>query len=565
MRKIIFLISIILSCFIYGQKAAITIEVSDTDVEVGQNVTISITSNTGGNIDFQFPKNFQKGYAQMEGMSQEYSNGKSTAVYYKTQNGYFTEKGSYVIGPALIKSGGKVIKSNKVKVTVKKSKKSSPKKKNGNFNLNTIKTIYGETNCSKEEVFEGEAICLNAKIYSMVPFSKYGYTPYGLQGKWDNFELTNKTPLSLVQENIGGQEYYTLELDEHIIFPIKTGIYKVKPFKMDIVENRVYTVYSDPKTIQVRELPKKNRPPSFRGLVGDFNYRVELSNKEAALNEVITLQVSIDGIGNLHHASIPDLILPKELELYADPVEIKNYEITKNGFEGKLTYTYPIKVIKQAPASIAPIELSYFNSSGKEYVVYRSETFNINFNADLVNEMETNEENVIGKGDYSNTNINKNQLVENSSDSDGVNPVLLYTLGFGAFGALLFLFLWKRKANKEHQGNIHIPTIKELKRMTQEIDQLPITGQSDLVLVKMEDCLSKICSFYIGKDRIHISRNELYVLLLERLNQESIQGLKDLFNRIDVLRYSKEMSEITQNDIKMDFKRLTSELLHKDS
>ena len=52
----------------------------------------------------------------------------------------------------------------------------------------------------------------------MVPFSKYGYTPYGLQGKWDNFELTNKTPLSLVQEIIGGQEYYTLELDEHIIF-----------------------------------------------------------------------------------------------------------------------------------------------------------------------------------------------------------------------------------------------------------------------------------------------------------------------------------------------------------
>ena len=129
MRKIIFLISIILSCFIHGQKATITIEVSDTDVEVGQNVTISITSNTGGNIDFKFPKNFQKGYAQMEGMSQEYSNGKSTTVYYKTQNGYFTEKGSYVIGPASIKSGGKVIKSNRVKVNVNTNKKSSPKRR----------------------------------------------------------------------------------------------------------------------------------------------------------------------------------------------------------------------------------------------------------------------------------------------------------------------------------------------------------------------------------------------------------------------------------------------------
>ena len=97
MRKITFLIPIILSCFVYGQKSTINIEVSDTEVEVGQNVTISITSNTGGNIDFQFPKNFQKGYAQMEGMSQEYSNGKSTTSYYKTQNGYFSEKGLSLI------------------------------------------------------------------------------------------------------------------------------------------------------------------------------------------------------------------------------------------------------------------------------------------------------------------------------------------------------------------------------------------------------------------------------------------------------------------------------------
>ena len=565
MRKFIFLISIILSCVVCGQNPSITIEVSDTDVEVGQNVTISITSNTGGNIDFQFPKNFQKGYAQMEGMSQEYSNGKSTTVYYKTQNGYFTEKGSYVIGPALIKSGGKVIKSNRVKVTVNKNKKSSPKKKNGNFNLKTIKTFYGEINSSKGEVYEGEPICLNAKIYSTVPFSKYGYTPYSLEGKCDNFELTSKTPLSLVQENIGGQEYYTLELDKHIIFPIKSGIYKVNPFKMDIVENRVYTAYSDAKTIQVRGLPKKNRPPSFRGLVGDFNYQVELSNKEAALNEVITLQVSIDGIGNLHHASIPDLILPEELELYADPVEDNNYEITKNGFEGKLTFTYPIKVIKESPSSIVPIELSYFNPSTKEYVVYFSKTFNINSDTDVVNEMNTNEENVISKGDHSNTDVNKNQFVEKGKESEGVSPVLLYTLGFGTLGALLFLFLWKRKTSKERDVNIHIPTIKELKTMIQEIDELPISGQSDLVLIKIEECLSKLCSFYIGTDRIHVSRNELYVLLLEHLNQENIQGLKDLFNRIDIHRYSKEMSELTQNDIKMDFKTLMSELLYKSS
>ena len=41
------------------------------------------------------------------------------------------------------------------------------------------------------------------------------------------------------------------------------------------------------------------------------------------MNEVITLQIRIDGSGNLHHAVIPELSLPEELELYADPVEKK--------------------------------------------------------------------------------------------------------------------------------------------------------------------------------------------------------------------------------------------------
>ena len=289
MKKVICLIHIVIGCFVYGQKASLKIEVSETDLEVGQNVTISITSNTGGNIDFQFPKNFQKGYAQMEGMSQEYSNGKSSTVYYKTQNGYFIEKGSYIIGPASVKVGNKLIKSNKVKVTVKKNKKSDPKKKNGNFNFKTIKTIYGETKSSKNEIYEGEAVCLTAKVFSMVPFSKYGYTPYSIDGKFDNFELTNKTPLSLVQENIDGQDFYTIELDEHVVFPIKSGTYKVNPFKMDIVEKRIYTVYSELQNIRVLPLPKKNRPASFRGLVGDFEYRVELSDDNAEMNEVITV------------------------------------------------------------------------------------------------------------------------------------------------------------------------------------------------------------------------------------------------------------------------------------
>jgi len=562
MKKILFVIQFILACFLYGQKASINIEVSDTDLKVGQNVTISITSNVGGTIDFQFPKNFQKGYTQMEGMSQEYSNGRSSTIYYKRQNGYFTEKGSYTIGPASVKVDGKLIKSNKIKVKVNKGKKLAPKKNKESPSFKTIKTIYGETNSSKNKVYEGEAFSLNAKVYSIAPFSIRAYTPYSVQGKYDDFELSNKSPLSWVREDIDGEEYYTLELDDRVFFPVKSGSFEVNPFKMDIVEKRLFTLFSDSKNIEVQALPKKNRPLSFKGLVGDFKHHVVLSNTEAKTNEVITLQVSIEGVGNLQHASAPEIVLPKELELYADPVEVRDYQITKNGFKGKITYTFPIKLLKESTSFIAPIEFSYFNSSLDEYKVYHSDTFTINSNGS--SRMEIKKENLSDADKILDLGIvqNESDIKKPNVQSGNFKRVLIYSIGFGACGALfLLLFLRKRKINKKNEDSPNTPTLKELKILIQEIDKLPITDQADFVLFKMEDCLSKFCSFLIGTDRIHLSRNELYVLLLQRLNNDEIQELKNFFNRIDLLRYSNDMSEITQKDIKSDFKILTSKLL----
>ena len=238
MKYIILISYLCFALLMFGQKADILIEVSETEVSVGQNISISITTSLNGNIEFQFPNHFQKGYAQMEGMSQEYINGKSKTVYYKNQNGYFTEKGKYAIGPATIKSNGKIYRSNKVKVVVKESNKSIPKKNDFNRNLKTIKTFYGEINVSKDEIYEGESIHLNAKVYSKYAFSKYGYTPYRVDGKHDVHEIQNTNPLALVEEQIGGESYYVLELDNRVFFPVKPGSYRVEPFGVDIVDRR---------------------------------------------------------------------------------------------------------------------------------------------------------------------------------------------------------------------------------------------------------------------------------------------------------------------------------------
>lgn len=567
MKHLIVFAHIIIGFTVFSQKSSIKIEVSETEPLVGQNITISITTSLDGKVEFQLPKNFQKGYAQMEGMSQEYNNGVSKTIYYKTQNGFFTEKGNYIIGPAIIRSKNKVFKSNKVKIAVKKSQKAVPKSKRFNQNLKTIKTIYGETNISKNRIYEGEAVHLNAKVYSQYSYSKYGYTPFNVLGKHDNYELKSKGPLALVEESVGGELYYTIELDGRVIFPIKSGKYIVEPFEMAIIESSIYRLNSDQKTFTVLKLPSKNRPSSFLGLVGDFDFDVKLSSSEAEINEVITLQISIDGRGNFQHAVSPTLILPEEVELYADPVEIKNYKLSKSGFEGQLTYTYPLKVVKKMRVRIPEIELSYFDAENKKYVTYNSGSFEINKKLDSTefaivgDKLIDNQLNDKGKLKTTENVVRTNKK---HSDNQRSRKRSIIFISLSAIALCLVALLWmffKRKENRQERSVSHVPSSKEIAFLLNEIDELPDSVAPSLVLMKMEECLSKACSFIIGADRMDLSRNELFVLLVDKLNKDELIRLKRIFTQIDTVRYSKDSSSFTENDIKSDLKSMVNEIL----
>ncbi|MDB3905667.1 hypothetical protein N9335_04255, partial [Crocinitomicaceae bacterium] len=431
-------------------------------------------------------------------------------------------------------------------------------------NLKTIKTFYGEINVSKDEIYEGESVHLNAKVYSKYAFSKYGYTPYKLDGKYDEYEIQNTNPLALVEEQIGGEPYYTLELDNRVFFPVKSGTCNVVPFGVDIIDRRVYRVNADKKNIKVRSLPKKNRPVSFTGLVGDFDFEVELSNNEAELNEVITLQLTITGEGNFHHAIAPELKLPDAVELYADPVEAKEYAIGKNGFKGELNYTYPLKVVKKSRAELPEIDFSYFDPKKKRYITQTSQSFLINDHTDTT-DIEliqgSSEDNLTSTKSHS-KNTNTTNKTKKSSEAN--SKWLRYTLiSLILIGGLMALWLVIRNRARKNEKSNHLPTSKEIKLLLNEIDQFKSTSDSNALLSKIEECLSITCSFTLETDLFNISRNEMFVLLINKMDKEDLGRLKNIYTELDIVRFSKERTESTIKDIKMEFNGLIKSILSK--
>ncbi len=565
MKTVLTIFYLVFGLSVIAQKQYLKLEVSDTQPERGQNITISVTTSIQGEVEIKFPDEFQKGYSQMNGMRQEYVNGVSKTVYYKTLNGYFVEEGHFVIGPASIKSKSKSVKSNKVKVSVKKSSKSAPKQKNEYRDIKTIKRLFGETQMSKKLIYEGEALHLNSKVYSKYQFENLsGYVPYKLHGKFEEVEYNDKKPLALVEESYNGEVFYTLELDKKVVFPVKAGTYIIEPFHMNIMGNRIYNVSSEKMEITVLKLPLANRPQSFKGLVGDFDFKVKLSKEEAEENEVITLQVSVAGLGNLQHAVSPELNLPNELELYADPVETKKVEMSPEGYKGKVTYTYPLKILKKIKVEIPPVELSYFNPVSKKYVAFNSKPISINKAFD-------NPEKILSDPEIIGNHLESKKKLIHPTTTRHISSKWYKNIGNSLWIVMILTVLgilfvtWyvlNRKRPNRELANELIPTKREINQSLKNMENTSF-DDGDILIPKIEDCLMNICSFLLSTNSSSLSRNEMYALLMNKVDTEEFKHIEDFFQTVDSYRFGKDSLQITPNELKIQFNIKMTKLLSK--
>lgn len=132
---------------------------------------------------------------------------------------------------------------------------------------------------------------------------------------------------------------------------------------------------SQPYQIEVLPLPAEGRPAEFSGLVGEYSVTSSADPREAAVGEPITLRVTVNGPQPL--SLIPLLDLARQPGLAGDfrvPREPVLPAMTPVG----AMFTYSIRARKPGEQQIAPIELSYFDTSSGEYKLAKSQPIRIN-------------------------------------------------------------------------------------------------------------------------------------------------------------------------------------------
>ena len=538
-----------------AQNPVVQLKVLNLQPKVGELITIEMTSNMGSDFNIKLPAAF-KNRGKANGINQENINGNSNTVYYQVLSGYFITSGEYVLGPVYVKGRSKTISSNKVKVSVSTDKNERKSKINTNSLEPLNPPIFAETACSSVEIYRGQSVSLKSKVYSKKEFTGIRhYEAYSIEGKHEVYEAQIPKDLDWQRVALDGQQYLMLQFEEKVIFPNELGAILISPFEMILTGNGSYKLRSESNTIKVLDLPKQGQPTNFSGLVGSFKVKAALSDSIASANDIVSLTIEIDGIGNLQHAVAPEIELPNQLELYSDPITTNNYKISDSGFKGNVIFTYPVRVLDEKRIEIAPISISFFEPKKGTYTTVKASKLLLNSSV-LQNS-------IIEKSTVEPSNLVKPKQVSSKSilkvESNLIYRVLL-VLSFGA--ALLFLFLlFRRKRAKKVIPEIAYK-VPNLSMIQKQIDSVidPLIPEAE-ALSKMEDCLFTLCSFLLSQDSLRLSRNEIYLFLSNQISQEQINDIRSLFTSIDAKRYAVDLSEYTFLEFKESFKERVLNIL----
>ena len=151
-----------------------------------------------------------------------------------------------------------------------------------------------------------------------------------LKGFWKE-DIEIATHLNFQPSFFQGVPHRRALLASYALFPLREGKAQIDPYraKATIVGGGRFhfskklssTQESQSLSIQVRPLPKEGQPRDFHGGVGDFQLRLELSDKQVVAGQPFRLFLRVDGLGLAKRIDFPDLPLPEGVEVYDKKVE----------------------------------------------------------------------------------------------------------------------------------------------------------------------------------------------------------------------------------------------------
>jgi hypothetical protein len=333
-----------------------------------------------------------------------------------------TKPGSYIIGGATLKSGGKTYTSNEVEIQVTREKApqnrpsrpaqdpfnpfEQPEPKQQNTASDGKNDLFILTFLSKNTAYPGEAVTVTYKIYTrfqQIQLEEIKFPEY--TNAWVN-ELKESGDKSFTRETYNGQTYNVAVLQKTLFIPQKSGDIAIKPVTARVLvqyQERSGNFWDDffgggrmrqerrevsgnSVTLKVKDYPEKDKPLSFTGATGDFAMSVTADRTTLPVNDALTLLIKISGKGNFSLLDVPRLNLPDAFESYEPKINEKANP-KSDGISGYKTFELVLVPRNPGVYQIPPVEFSYFNPATGSYKTLFSDTLKLEVTGDAAGGM----------------------------------------------------------------------------------------------------------------------------------------------------------------------------------
>nr|MBP9583330.1 protein BatD [Ignavibacterium sp.] len=474
--------------------------------------------------------------------------------------------GTYTIGSASIQSEDKTFTTDPIKINVVKGSQKPKDQSNSQVSNEEIaKNLFIRATIDKNKVYLGEQVTITYKLYTRLNIAaqmSVDKLPQ-YQGFWAE-ELETARNITFNREVIDGQQYSVGLLKRAALFPNQTGKLEVTPFELTIPiqvqkkksQNNVwddffgdpfgrsevveYQAKSNTLKLDVIPLPENNKPSSFRGAVGRFDFDVSIDKQKTKTNEPITLKFNISGSGNIKLLELPPFELPNGFEKYDPKIE---EQINKSGkINGTKKAEYLLIPRIAGSREIPAIEFSYFDPENKSYYTIKSKSFNV-----TIEQGQSTGNDIANQQNINQLERDIRYIKTNYDDVEKQDGVLLLKPGFWIASitpllAALVLIGWKRKQDKL-SGNQQLLRYSKAEKVARKRFK---TAKRLLDQNNVELFYSEISQALFGylEDKFHIPKSEFTLdkaadeLTRRNISADFVDKMKTNAQKCEFIRFA---------------------------
>jgi len=563
-RNITILILALNSLFISAQ-VKFDASVSKTKLGLNERLRVDFVMNQNGD-NFSPPdfENFQIIGGPNQSIKTSYVNGERS--FSKTYS-YFLQplkKGSIRIKQASVEIDGELYKSLPIEVLITDSVSQPSESVTQYYNDDDIEL---RALISKGSPYLNEPITVIYKLFYKAPINISDARETETPNYKDFWSQIIKIPQLKVQREIyKGQNYNTVEWRKVVLYPQKSGQLEISPLSLNLVldvptdkrdffGNIIYdqttlVISTGMRTINVKDLPLKNKPLNFTGAVGQFEFDVILNKSSLRATESFQAELKVKGEGNLKLFDLPDLQVPSSMELF-EPQREESINTNLSGMSGSVTKLFTVIPRFQGSFPIEEVEFSYFDPQLESYKTIKSPRLTVDvFDGPTITNSSLNNTNVITPNDSFRFIKTKTNLIK-IDDSKFFESQLFYFLVSSPFAMVIAFVMLTTYTRSRKSSTIELQKTQE-KEINKMIDAAKKSlNDKNIFYDLIEKVLLKTLLLKFSINIENFNKEKIKSISRDKgIDEKTISKIIQLIENCESAKYSRSSNSIMKNDLK---------------